>query len=87
MTLSKVFSVITPFMLLSLLGVAWIIDGFRHMGEKGNGLQFYLGGGLIVGALGFHYLIRYLLKQNTLYIWIAEAILVGVFWYNMTYKW
>jgi hypothetical protein len=83
MDLEKVFSWVTPLTLGALLGIYWILDGLSHTvngtkdEQRDYGLLIVLGLPLLVGCVGVHFLIRRLANQNTLYVWIIEAVLVG----------
>ncbi|QDK78361.1 hypothetical protein EXU85_06995 [Spirosoma sp. KCTC 42546] len=81
MDLSKVFSLITPLMLLSLAGVIMILYGFVDRNRENNVLQFFFGIPIAAGAIGLHFLVRRLAHQNTLHVWVIEAILVAFMWY------
>lgn len=77
MTLEKIFSIITPLMLLALAGIIMIGYGIIHPAPENNALQFIIGVPIALGAAGFHFLIRRIVNYNTLYMWIIEAIIVG----------
>lgn len=81
MDISKVFSLITPLVLLSLVGVIMILYGFVDMSQENNVLQFFFGIPIAAGAIGLHFLVRRLARQDTLYVWVIEAVLVAFMWY------
>lgn len=81
MDMSKVFSVLTPLVGVSLIGVIMILYGFIDMKQENNILQFLFGIPIAGGAIGLHFLVRRLAHQNTLHVWIVEAILVAFMWY------
>ncbi|WP_375444875.1 hypothetical protein [uncultured Fibrella sp.] len=82
MDLSKIASLITPLVLLSVMGVIMILYGFVDMKQQNNILQFLFGIPIAAGALGLHYVVRRAARNNTLHVWIAESILVGLMWYG-----
>ncbi|WP_332369179.1 hypothetical protein [Spirosoma telluris] len=51
--MSKVFSVLTPLVGVSLIGVIMILYGFIDMKQENNILQFLFGIPIAGGALGF----------------------------------
>lgn len=81
MGLSKLFGLITPLVILSGIGVIMIGYGFMNMGRENNILQFFFGVPIAAGAIGLHFLVRRLARQDALYVWIAESILVAFMWY------
>ncbi|UFH57061.1 hypothetical protein [Spirosoma sp. KNUC1025] len=81
MNFVKVFDVVTPLMLLALVGVIMIGYGIVHPAPENNVLQFIFGIPIALGAAGFHFLIRRIVSYNTLYMWIIEAVIVGALWY------
>lgn len=87
MNVSRIFELITPFTLVAIMGLIMIGNGIVHTGRENNELQYLFGVPLTLGALGAHFLVRRLLKQNTLYIWIAEAIVVASLGYQFYYVW
>lgn len=77
MDFTKIFDIITPLMILSLMGVIMIGYGFANPQQENNVLQFMFGIPIALGAAGFHFLIRRIVNYNVLYMWIIEAIIVG----------
>jgi hypothetical protein len=83
MDVEKIFSWVTPLLLGALLGLYWLLDGLSHTingtkdEQRDYGLLIVLGLPLLIGCVGVHFLIRRLVQQNTLYVWIIEAMLVG----------
>ncbi|GAB3987224.1 hypothetical protein GCM10028807_06650 [Spirosoma daeguense] len=77
MNLAKIFDIITPLMILSVMGLIMIGYGFVNPQQQNNVLQFIFGIPIALGAAGFHFLIRRAAHGNTRNIWIAEAIIVG----------
>ena len=73
MDLSKLASLITPLILLALMGVVMILYGFVDMKRDNNVLQFLFGIPLMLGAVGLHYIVRRAAQNNTLHVWIAES--------------
>ncbi|MCK8495019.1 hypothetical protein M0L20_24320 [Spirosoma sp. RP8] len=85
--MSRLFSYVTPLMIVSLMGVIMILYGLMQLGRENNILQFIFGIPIALGAAGFHFLIRRVLHQHTLNIWIVEAIIVAALWYQFMYVW
>ncbi|MVM32085.1 hypothetical protein GO755_18695 [Spirosoma sp. HMF4905] len=81
MDISKVFSLITPLMIVALMGIIIILYGFVDMKQENNVLQFIFGIPIAAGAVGLHFLVRRLAQHNTLHVWIIESILVALMWY------
>ncbi|MBO0947876.1 hypothetical protein [Fibrella forsythiae] len=86
MDLSKIASLITPLVLMAMMGVIMILYGFVDMKRDNNILQFLFGIPLAAGALGLHYVVRRAARNNTLHVWIAESILVGLMWYGFLHS-
>lgn len=78
----KLFSLVTPLVLLSLAGVIMIGYGFINMGQENNVLQFFFGIPLAIGAYGLHVLIRQACRRDALTVWIAELVIVSLMWYG-----
>ncbi|WP_080238717.1 hypothetical protein [Spirosoma rigui] len=78
----KLFSVVTPLMLLALAGVIMIGYGFINMGQENNVLQFFFGIPLAAGSFGLHVLVRKACRRDVLTVWIAELVLVSLMWYG-----
>ncbi|WP_420150301.1 hypothetical protein [Spirosoma sp.] len=87
MDFSKIASIVTPFMLLALGGILMVIEGLFHIGRENNALQFIFGIPIAIGAVGFHFLVRRLLKGNNLYIWIVEGFIALSLGYQFMYVW
>lgn len=68
------------------MGLRMIGEGFLHMDQRDNILQFIFGIPLTAGMLGFDYLIRRATRDNTLYLWIVEAIIVAFMWYGFNHS-
>ncbi|MGF7215226.1 hypothetical protein GGR92_001366 [Spirosoma lacussanchae] len=81
MDISKLFGLITPLVLLSLMGLIMILYGFVDMKQENNVLQFFFGIPLMTGALGLHWLVRRAVRYDTRYVWIIESIMVAFMWY------
>ena len=58
-----------------------ILYGFVDMKQENNVLQFFFGIPIAGGAFGLHFLIRRLAHNNTLHVWLIEAIIVAGMWY------
>ncbi|MEZ0542147.1 hypothetical protein [Fibrella arboris] len=86
MDFSKLASLITPLVLVSLMGVVMILYGFVDMKRDNNVLQFIFGVPLAAGALGLHYVVRRAAQHNTRHVWIAESILVGLMGYGFLHS-
>lgn len=56
------------------------------MDERDNILQFIFGIPLAAGMIGFDYLMRRATRDNTLYLWIVEAIIVAFMWYGFNHS-
>ncbi|MFD2571199.1 hypothetical protein ACFSUS_11185 [Spirosoma soli] len=80
MNVLKVFDYVTPLVLLAVAGVYMIGDGLVHMGRQNNELQFIFGIPLTVFAGGLDFVIRRVVNRNTLYVWLIEAVFVGIVW-------
>ena len=78
----KLFSLVTPLVLLSLAGVVMIGYGFVDMSRENNVLQFFFGIPLAAGAFGLHALVRRACRRNTLHVWVAELVIVSLMWYG-----
>ena len=81
MAISKLFSLITPLIVVALMGVIMILYGFIDMKQENNVLQFFFGIPIAAGAFGLHLLVRRLAHHNTLHVWIVESIVVALMWY------
>ena len=86
MNIERIVNFVTPFRLVALMGLRMIGEGFLHMDERDNILQFIFGIPLTAGMLGFDYLIRRATRDNTLYLWIVEAIIVAFMWYGFNHS-
>ena len=86
MDIEKIANFVTPFRLVSLMGVLMIGEGFLHMDQRDNILQFIFGIPLAAGMLGFDYLMRRATRDNTRYLWIVEAIIVAFMWYGFNHS-
>ena len=86
MDIERILNFVTPFRLVSLMGVIMIAKGFVHMDQRDNILQFIFGIPLAAGMLGFDYLMRRATRDNTLYLWLAEAIIVAFMWYGFNHS-
>ena len=64
-------------MLVAGMGLIMIGYGFVNPSQDNNVLQFIFGIPIALGAAGLHFLFRRILHQNTLTIWILEAIIVA----------
>ncbi|WP_138991703.1 hypothetical protein [Larkinella sp. C7] len=80
MFLSKVISIVTPLMLMALIGVVMIVYGLLNTGQENNILQFFFGIPIALGFAGMHFLIRRVLERNNLRIWILETLIVAALW-------
>lgn len=80
--ISKLLSLITPLVLLSLAGVIMIGYGFIDMDRDNNVLQFFFGIPLAAGAFGLHVVVRRIFRRNTLHVWVAELVIVSLMWYG-----
>lgn len=81
MDISKLFSLITPLVVVAFMGVIMILYGFVDMKQQNNALQFIFGIPIAAGAFGLHLLIRRFSQHNTLHVWIAESMIVAFMWY------
>lgn len=86
MTIERILNFVTPFRLVALIGILAIGKGFLHMDERDNILQFIFGIPLAAGMIGFDYLMRRATRDNTLYLWIVEAIIVAFMWYGFNHS-
>ncbi|WP_461069246.1 hypothetical protein [Spirosoma horti] len=86
MDIEKIANFVTPFRLVSLMGIVMIGIGFLHMDQRDNVLQFIFGIPLAAGMLGFDYLMRRATRDNTLYLWIVEAVIVAFMWYGFNHS-
>ncbi|GAB4054257.1 hypothetical protein [Spirosoma foliorum] len=86
MDISKVFNLVTPLMIVALMGLIMILYGFVDMKQQNNILQFLFGIPIMAGAVGLHFLIRRLAHHNTLHVWIIEAIIVAFMWYGFMHS-
>ncbi len=73
-------------MLMALMGVIMIGYGFVDMKQDNNVLQFLFGIPLVAGAAGLHFVVRKIARHNTLHVWIAESIIVGLMWYGFLHS-
>ncbi len=78
MNLSKIFSIITPLTLCSIMGLIMIGTGIVNTGRENNILQYFFGIPFLIGPLLLHFLIRIVCLKNNVTIWIVEGILVVV---------
>ncbi|MDQ1089935.1 MULTISPECIES: hypothetical protein [unclassified Siphonobacter] len=76
MNLSKIFSIVTPLTLASLIGLMMIGTGIVNTGRENNILQYFFGIPFLIGPLVLHFLIRVVCSKNNITIWIVEGILV-----------
>ncbi|MBN8823524.1 MULTISPECIES: hypothetical protein [unclassified Spirosoma] len=81
MTFKKLFTIVTPLMGMALLGLIMIGYGFVHPSQQNNVLQFIFGIPIALGAIGAHFLILRIVHNNTLIMWIIEAVIVGFLCY------
>lgn len=79
--MEKLFSLVTPLVIVSLMGIIMILYGFVDMKQQNNALQFIFGIPIAAGAFGLHWLIRRFSDYNTLHVWIAESLVVAFMWY------
>lgn len=86
MTIERIVNFVTPFRLVALIGIGMIGQGFLHMDQRDNVLQFIFGIPLAAGMIGFDYLMRRATRDNTLYLWIVEAIIVAFMWYGFNHS-
>ena len=81
MDFSKLASLITPFVIVSLYGVIVILQGFVHMEQQNNVLQFLIGIPIAAGMLGLDWLVRKIAQRHTLHVWILELVVIAFVWY------
>ncbi|GAB3791827.1 hypothetical protein GCM10028819_00910 [Spirosoma humi] len=86
MTIERIVNFVTPFRLVALIGILAIGQGFLHMDQRDNVLQFIFGIPLAAGMIGFDYLMRRATRDNTLYLWLVEAIIVALMWYGFNHS-
>ena len=86
MAIERILNFVTPFRLMALMGVGMIAQGFVHMDQQNNVLQFIFGIPLAAGMLGFDYLMRRATRDNTRYLWLVEAIIVAFMWYGFNHS-
>jgi hypothetical protein len=86
MRIAKLFSLITPFVLVSLGGVIMILIGIFKPSKESNALQFIFGIPIFLGALGLHYLIVRMVRYNGLYVWLIEAVFVAIGCYGFLHS-
>ncbi len=78
MNISKLFSIVTPLTLASLMGLIMIGTGIVNTGRENNVLQYFFGVPFMVGPLILHFLIRIVCLKNNVIIWVVEGLLVIV---------
>lgn len=78
MNVSKLFSIVTPLTLASLMGLIMIGTGIVNTGRENNVLQYFFGVPFMVGPLILHFLIRIVCLKNNVIIWVVEGLLVIV---------
>ncbi|GAB3271394.1 hypothetical protein GCM10027347_42630 [Larkinella harenae] len=87
MNVSKLFDLITPFVLLALMGGMMILHGLTNLKEENIVLNFFFGVPLLIFPLVFHYLIRQVLNRNVLHVWLLESFLVASLGFLFFYVW
>jgi hypothetical protein len=87
MTASKIFNIISPFTLVTVLGFLMIGDGLVHLGRENNALQFIFGVPVVIFSILFHYLVLRICNHNTVTVWLVEGALVAIVAYLFYYKW
>lgn len=78
MNVSKLFSIVTPLTLASLMGLIMIGTGIVNTGRENNVLQYFFGVPFMVGPLILHFLIRIVCLKNNVIIWVVEGLLLIV---------
>ncbi|MFD1140055.1 hypothetical protein ACFQ4C_03010 [Larkinella insperata] len=79
MTLTRLLELITPFTIVTGMGVVMVGYGLANLERENIVLNLFFGIPLTLVAAGAHFLVRQVLNRNTLYIWLLEAVLVVLF--------
>jgi hypothetical protein len=87
MTATKIFNIISPFTLLTVLGILIIGEGFLKWGQPNNPLQFIFGVPLLIFPILFHYLVLKVCNNKTAVVWLVEGIIVAILAYQFLYVW